>query len=95
MSKKAKYIIVILAALFLIGIIAVNVRKAPQGQPEQQSQSTDAAAAQSESEPAAADNNKIPFCRHDQPPKERLRSLITQYDKQTSVCLSRLVHACK
>ena len=53
MSKKAKYIIVILAALFLIGIIAVNVRKAPQGQPEQQSQSTDAAAAQSESEPAA------------------------------------------
>ena len=42
-SKKAKYIIDILAALFLIAIFAaVNLRKAPQDQSEQQSQTSEA-----------------------------------------------------
>ena len=39
MSKKVKYIIVILAALLLIAVVTVNPGKAPQGQPELQGQS--------------------------------------------------------
>ena len=53
MSKKAKYIICVLAALVLIVAVAVNLRKAPQDQQEPQAQSMDAASAQNDSEPAA------------------------------------------
>ena len=43
MSKKVKHIICILAVLLLIAIAAaVNLRKAPQGQPETQSQTSEA-----------------------------------------------------